>query len=257
MDRQQYNRDLINGKSTSIGTPSLATQCKLPQLNTAQITAASFNAGITSTAYASTYPSVPFYLTDRNPDGVPYVTQKDSVGATGSMSLFTFTKLPFLVANTTAISFGTLKLFTFPFGRFSINGGSLIFTTVDASRSDLTFAQASSVAGTVIAAGGSGDFSFGTTGTTDSTLNSTDVDLVASTGFIDPFVAGVGNNLATPGLVLNGPTEFNGSTTATSGTAKSGNLNVIIDDADVSDASSHMLLLTGYLRIYTVFLGDF
>src|SRR4051812_7688766 len=89
----------INGKRTSVGTPNISTDAKVLQMNTASITAASFNSSISSTAYASTVPAIPYYFTDRGPGGVQYVTQKDAVGANGSMSLFTFTKLPFLVAN--------------------------------------------------------------------------------------------------------------------------------------------------------------
>jgi hypothetical protein len=251
---QDYN---VNGKALSVGTPNEATAYKAPQLNTASITAGSFNSGITSTAYASTSPAIPFFLTDIGPGGAPYVQINQSVGVSVTMTQLTFTKLPFLVSNATGISFGTLKLLTFPFGRFSLNGGSLIFTSVDASRSDLCFARGSSTAATVIDAAFSGDISLGTTGTTDATLNSTDVDILASTALLDPAVAGVTNNLATPAAVLNGPTEFDGSTTTTTGTAKSLNLNIIIDDEDVADASSHMLLLTGFLRIYTSWLGDF
>ncbi len=257
MNLQGLQKYFTNGKGVSVGTPNEATLYKLPQLNTAQITTASYNAGATTTSYAGTTPAIPFYLTDRNPDGIPFVKCEQAKGAGVDMTLLTFTKLPFIVANTTGASFGKLKLLTMPFGRFSYNGGSCIFTSVDWSRSDLTFVQTTATAGTVLGATGSGDFSVGTTGTTDATLSTTDVDIVASTAFLDPFVAGVGNNLATPGAVLNVPTEFDGSTTTTSGTAKSVNLNIIVDDADDTNADSHMILLTGFLRIYTSWLGDF
>lgn len=256
---QQIGRDLVNGRSLSATDvsqgSSVAAQHKMPVLNTAQIVMGDFNSAVTFNAWTTvTGAKLPFYLTDRGATGVPYV--QIAQNPLNGLTLLTFTKLPFLVSNTTAISFGKLKLLTMPFGRFSINGGSCIFTRVDWA-TNYQAVQTTGVAGTVIGAGGSGDFSVGTTGTTDSTLSTTDVDIVASTAFIDPFVAGIGNNLATPGAVVNVPTEFDGSTTTTTGTAKSISLNVIVDDADVVDTNAGLIFLTGYLRLYTRWLGDF
>jgi hypothetical protein len=249
----------VNGKGPSVGSPNKATAFKLPQLNTGTIKPVTYNAGITYTAtdlWSRVPHSTGFTLTDRDPStGIPYVKINQAVGPHVSMTNLTFTKLPFIVSNTSAISFGTLKLLTMPFGRFAFHGGACIFTSIDWSNG-LSFVQTTGVAGTAIGTGGSGDFSLGTTGTTDSTINSTDVDIVASTAFLDPFVAGVGSNIATPGNVLNGPTEFDGSTTTTSGTAKTINLNVIVDDADVVDTNAGLMYLTGFLRIYTSWLGD-
>lgn len=235
-------------------TNAVVSQAKMPALNLASIVMGDFNAGVTFNAWTTVPGAIlPFTLTDRGPTGVPYV--KIAQCPFNGLTLLTFTKLPFLVANTTAKSFGKLKLLTMPFGRYSIHGGACIFTTVDWSV-NYQAAQTTGVAGTVIGATSSGDFSVGTTGTADSTLSTTDVDIVASTAFLDPAVAGITNNLATPGLVLNGPTEFDGSTTGTSGTAKTINLNVIIDDAGVADAAAGLIFLTGFLRIYTQYLGD-
>lgn len=255
----QAKRKVSGGKVSDTDTSqgsSIAAQAKLPILNAASIVMGDFNAGVTFNAW-TTIPGaiLPFKLTDLNPDGVPYVQIAYHPGNV-DMTLLTFTKLPFLVSNTSAISFGKLKLLTMPFGRFAICGGSCIFTSVNWAV-NYQAVQTTGVAGTVIGAGGSGDFSVGTTGTTDSTLNSTDVDIVASTALIDPFVLGVGSNIATPGAVVNVPTEFDGSTTTTSGTAKTINLNVIVDDADVVDTNAGLMFLTGYLRLYTQFLGDF
>lgn len=241
------------GRGVSVGTPNEASALKLPQLNTASITAASFNAGVTG-AGITAFTMMPFFLTDPGPGGAPYVKCEQVPGAVQT-TILTFNRLPFLVSNTSAISFGKLKLLTMPFGRFSINGGSMVFTQIDWSANN-SVVQTTGAAGTVIGAGGSGDFSLGTTGTADSTLSSTDVDIIASTAFIDPFVAGIGNNVATPGVVLNTPVEFAGDTTATSGTAKTINLNIIVDDADVVDTNAGLMYLTGYLRLYTSWLGD-
>ncbi len=256
---QALSKYLVNGLPiSSVDTSQGSTpqaQDKMPVLNTASIVMGDFNSAVTYNAWTTVPGAIlPFSLTDRGPSGIPYV--QISQCPLNGLTLLTFTKLPFLVSNTTAISFGKLKLLTMPFGRYSINGGSCIFTEVNWA-TNYQAVQTTGVAGTVIGATGSGDFSVGTTGTTDSTLSSTDVDIVASTAFIDPFVAGVGNNLATPGAVLNGPTEFDGSTTTTSGTAKTVNLNIIVDDADVVDTNAGLMFLTGYLRIYTRWLGDF
>lgn len=256
---QQIGRDLVTGRKlsdtdTSQGT-TVAAQHKMPVLNAASIVMGDFNSAVTFNAWTTALGAIlPFKLTDRNAQGVPYV--QIAQNPINGLTLLTFTKLPFLVSNTTAKSFGKLKLLTMPFGRFSINGGSCIFTSVDWS-TNYQAVQTTGVAGTVIGATSSGDFSVGTTGTADSTLSTTDVDIVASTAFLDPAVAGVTNNLATPGAVVNVPTEFDGSTTTTSGTAKTINLNVIIDDAGVADTQAGLIFLTGYLRIHTRWLGDF
>lgn len=261
MDSLSYRakRKVLGGKVSDTDTSqgsSIAAQAKLPILNAASIVMGDFNSAVTFNAW-TTIPGaiLPFKLTDLNPDGVPYVSITQEPGNI-DMTLLTLTKLPFLVSNTTGISFGKLKLLTMPFGRFAICGGSAIFTTVNGT-TNYQAVQTTGAAGTVIVVGFSGDFSVGTTGTTDSTLNSTDVDIVASTAFLDPAVLGVTNNLATPGAVVNVPTEFDGSTTTTSGTAKTINLNVIIDDEDVADTHAGLLFLTGFIRIYTCWLGDF
>lgn len=251
-----------SGKGVSVGSPNEASAYKLPQLNTAQITGVSFNALITATAASITTicPQIPFYLTDRNPDGVPYVKCEQAKGSAVDMTLLTFTKLPFLVTNTADVSMGSLKLLTPPKGRIAYNGGTLIFTEVNWA-TNYSFVQTTGVAGTVMTAGGSGDFSLGTTIPTSAATGqvvstpSTGNDIVAKTALIDPFVAGVGNNLATPGAVLNGPTEFNNSTTAAA--SHSVFLNIQVDSGDATATNANVIFLTGYLRLYTSWLGDF
>lgn len=151
-------------------------------------------------------------------------------------AILTLTALPITVANTTGASFGSVKLFDFPAGRIRIEGGTVNFTSVN-------------WAGTTIVATGSGDYSLGTTATADATLNSTDVDLVASTALLDPFVAGVGTGV---GGVFVKDTEFDGSSTA-----KDVYLNMIIDDADVEDAGSAIVLVTGIIHFHCAYGGDY
>lgn len=246
----------VNGLGVSTGTPNVANLQKGIELNTASIVMGDFNSAVTFNAWTTVAGAIlPFTLTDRNASGDPYCVFKQVIGPSGNWAQWTLSKLPFLVSNTSAISFGKLKLGTFPFGRFSIDGGIAVFSRIDWS-TNYQAVQTTGVAGTVIGAAGSGDFSIGTTGTSDSTLSTTDVDLVASTAFIDPFSSGIGSNTATPGAFVKS-TEFDGSTTTTSGTQKTINLNVIVDDADVVDTNAGLMFLTGVIRMHWSYLGDF
>lgn len=162
-----------------------------------------------------------------------YVTAKYVPGPLRRVIL-TLTALPVTVANTTGISFGSKQLLDFAQGRILIDGGTC----------DLTFTWT----GESIAAGGSGDFSIGTTATADATLSTTDVDLMASTAMLDPAVLGVATG---KGIFVKG-TEFDGTTTA-----KDAFLNVIIDDADVSDLDTDTVLVSGTITLNVAHLGDY
>ncbi len=149
-------------------------------------------------------------------------------------SVLTLSDTPVTVANTTGSSFGGVKLYDFPAGRMLVLGVT----------ADLTF----NWDGTDIAADGSGDFSMGTTITADATLAGTDVDLLPSTGLLDPFVAGVGTGTG----ALAAAAQFDGTATA-----KDLNLNIIIDDADVADGASDIVLVSGTVRVTWINLGDY
>lgn len=149
-------------------------------------------------------------------------------------TVLTLTSTPVTVGNTTGASFGGVKLYDFPAGRILIHGVT----------ADLSF----NWDGTDIAAAGSGDVSLGTTITADATLDGTDVDLLPSTAMTDPFVAGVG---AAAGALASSA-QFDGTTTA-----KDANLNIIIDDADVADAASDVVLVTGTITLTWTNLGDY
>jgi hypothetical protein len=138
------------------------------------------------------------------------------------------------VGNTTGVSFGGAKLFDFPAGRILVMGATANLS-FDWSASD-------------IAAAGTGDFSLGTTITADATLNGTDVNLLPSTGLLDPFVDGVGTGSG----ALAASAQFDGTATAIDC-----NLNLIIDDADVEDATEDVVLVTGTVTLTWVNLGDY
>lgn len=145
-----------------------------------------------------------------------------------------FNAVPVTVANTTGASFGSVKIADFIAGKVHIFGGKANFTRIDWS-------------GTDIAATGSGDFSIGTTATADASLATTEVNILASTAMLDPFVAGIGNG---SGSFAAGAT-YDGT-----GTAIDLYLNVIIDDADVADAASDVVLFTGTVKFAGVYLED-
>lgn len=168
-----------------------------------------------------------------------YVTAKYIPGPTQRVIL-TFASLPVAVANTTGASFGSIQLLDFAQGRIRIEGGTC----------DLTVNWADSAAGDgeLIALDGSGDASIGTTATADATLATTDVDIMASTAMLDPFVAGVGT---LKGLLVK-DTEFDGTATA-----KDAFLNVIIDDADVADTDNAIIYISGTLIMDAVWSGDY
>lgn len=149
-------------------------------------------------------------------------------------SVLTLASTPVTVANTTGASFGGVKLYDFPEGRILILG----------TTANLSFNWAD----TDIAATGSGDFSLGTTITADATIDGTDVNLLPSTGLTDPFVAGVGVGKG----ALAASVHIDGT-----GGAIDANLNIIIDDADVEDAASDIVLVSGTVTISWINLGDY
>lgn len=149
-------------------------------------------------------------------------------------TVLSLTATPVTVANTTGASFGGVKLYGFPAGRILVLGVTADLS-MDWSASD-------------IVATGSGDFSMGTTITTDATLDGTDVNLLPSTGMLDPFAAGVG----TAKGALAASAQFDGTSTAIDA-----NLNIIIDDADVDNAASDIVLVTGTVKLTWINLGDY
>ncbi len=162
------------------------------------------------------------------------VTASETGNAVVHKTTLTLASTPVTVANTTGASFGGVKLYDFPAGRILILG---VTTT-------LTF----NWAGQDIAADGSGDFSLGSTITADATLDGTDVNMLPSSAMLDPFVAGVGTGTG----ALAASAQLDGTATAIDM-----NLNLIIDDADVADAASDIVLVSGTVTCTWVNLGDY
>lgn len=153
-----------------------------------------------------------------------------------------FAALPVVTGNTTGASFGSKQVFTFPAGRIRVDNVNAYFDLI-------TFNTAAGATGD-IDGGGSGDFSMGSTASADATLGGTDVDLLPSTAMLDPFVTGVGRSNAWGTLAA--AAIFDGTSTPLSLY-----LNVIIDDADVSDgAANDNVYFTGYAKITWTFYGD-
>lgn len=140
------------------------------------------------------------------------------------------------VANTTGISFGNVKIFDFPKGRILVLGCVL---------QDLTVGLTNAGNVTPIDAADGGDVSLGSTGTSDSTLNGTDVDLLPSTS-IDPLSGGIA------GAALAAHAVFDGTTTPLDMY-----LNMIIDDADVGDGASDVLEISGIIVVTWINLGSY
>jgi hypothetical protein len=164
--------------------------------------------------------------------GTGVLAVEDGIAGAIQQTTLKFTDLVVTVANTTGASFGSQKIYDFPQGRIHLLGG----------RANLTL----NWAGTDIAAAGSGDFSLGTTATADATLGGTDVDLMASTALLDPFVLGIGTgkgNLVTS-------TAFDGTATAIDMF-----LNIIIDDADVDDADTDPVTIDGTITFSWINYG--
>lgn len=151
-------------------------------------------------------------------------------------TVLTLTNVPVTVGNTTGISFGGTKIYDFPAGRILILGSVLSNLTFDLSHED----NATPISGTM-----GGDISVGTTAPSDGTLTNEDVDLIPSTS-IDPISSGVA------GAALAASAQLDGT-----GTAKDAFINVLIDNADVADGASDVILVNGTLTLIWCLLGDY
>lgn len=133
----------------------------------------------------------------------------------------------------TALGFGTAVLGDLPEGNILFLGGIsyLQFFTADTDAS----------------ATWDGDYSIGTTATADTTLNSTDADLIvsspigAATARLSPVARGEGSTV----------NMFNN----TDGSLEL-NLNVITDDNAITDSLAATFTVNGYVELVYIVLGD-
>lgn len=156
-----------------------------------------------------------------------FITASDEGVGNFHRTKLVIARLPITVANTTGISFGNVLLGSFPQGRI------LVRETVV---KDLLYGLTNAGNATPIDAADGGDFSLGTTGTADATLNSTDVNVLASTSY-DPLSTAV----SAIGIIN---AAFDGRSTPVSLY-----FNAIIDDADVADAASDILEINGTIWV--------
>jgi hypothetical protein len=140
------------------------------------------------------------------------------------------------VGNTTGVSFGGTKIYDFPDGRILVLG---------AVATDISFDLTDAGNVTPIDDTMGGDIAVGTTAPDDGSLTGTDVDLIPSTS-IDPISGGV------TGSPLASSAQFDGT-----GTAKDAFFNILIDDADVADGASDVILVSGTVTIHWINLGNY
>jgi len=150
-------------------------------------------------------------------------------------SVITLSDVSVTVGNTTGVSFGGTKILDFPEGQIYV-----LAAWAEGATFDLT--DAGNV--TPIDSADGGDISYGTTVAGDGTLTGTDVDIVPSAS-IDPISGGAA------AARLAAAATFDGTATA-----KDVYVNVLIDDADVGDGASDVILVSDVLHIVWVYGGD-
>lgn len=138
------------------------------------------------------------------------------------------------VGNTTGVSFGGVKLYTFPSGLIYVGGSSIV---------DLTYGFGNAGNATPIDSADGGDVSLGTTVAGDGTLSAADVNIMASTS-VDPLSGGLTAGVATASVQ-------DGTSTAVAAW-----LNQLIDDADVGDGASDVLEVDFVITLLWTQLGD-
>jgi hypothetical protein len=166
------------------------------------------------------------------------VTAVESGNGAVHKTVLTLADTPVTVGNTADISTGSALLYTFPAGIIQVLGAVSSGVTPD-------YTDAGNV--TPIADGMGGDYAFGTTGAAenDQDMTGTDVDLIPSTSQ-DPIQTAVGGHL------LAVPALFDGHTTPAAVF-----LSFLIDNADVADTASDVVLFSGTLTLVWANVGDY
>lgn len=168
--------------------------------------------------------------------GTAAATAIESAAGIIRQTLLTLSDVPVTVGNTTGVSFGSQLVYTFPEGRILLLGatmGGISFDLTDEG-------NATPIDDTM-----GGDVSLGSTAAGDGTLTGADVDIIPATS-IDPISAGI------TGAALAASAQFNGTTTPVPVY-----LNVLIDDADVADTASDVILVSCLVTLTWVNLGDY
>lgn len=163
-------------------------------------------------------------LTDTNSTTI---TQTGQIIRRATLTVTTNTTV--IIDGSSGDGWGTVQVGTFPEGQIQVLGFVATGVTMTGDGGDLSITNAG------------GDFSFGTTGTSDATLDSTDVNLCPSTS-CDPLQTAVSGMLAS-GAVFDGTT-----------TAVPIYMNWKVDDADVAGASTNAVTATA--SITYINLGD-
>lgn len=175
-------------------------------------------------------------------DDTPVGTPADQVTAVENRfgpfhrSTLILDDVPVTVGNTTGVSFGGTKILDFPESRLLILGATIADVAFDLTHADND---------TPIDGADGGDVGVGTTVVADGTMTGTDQDIIPATS-IDP----ISNGLA--GAALAASAQFDGTTTPVDVY-----FNILIDDADVGDGASDVVLVSATLSIAWVDLGDF
>jgi len=157
------------------------------------------------------------------------VTVVESGDGVVHKSVLTCAATPISVVGASGVGFGGVKIYTFPEGRILVLGVTASLE-VDVLASNLEAADG-------------GDYGIGTAIVGDADLgDATDIDLCPSTS-IDPIGTAVG-------AALVASAHFDGT-----GTAKTVNLNLLIDDGDIGGTEA--VGMTGTVTLSWVNLGDY
>jgi hypothetical protein len=171
--------------------------------------------------------------------GLPYSNKRGNPTAVPQVRRVTYPvnnlEITVTAGASTALGFGTVVLGDFPEGNILYLGGIsyLQFSTAD----------------TDALAAWDGDYSLGTTATADTTLDGTDVNLVASSA-IGPATARV-SPVARGASAADASEVFNN----TDGTLEI-NLNMITDDNSITDSLAATFTVNGYVELVYIVLGD-
>lgn len=173
------------------------------------------------------------------PKGLPYSNRRGDPAASQNVRIVTYPvnalEVTVTAGASTAKGFGTVVLGDFPEGNILFMGGIsyLQFSTTDTDAITTW----------------DGDYSLGTTATADTTLDSTDVNLIASSP--------IGAATARVSPVARGASAADASEVFdnTDGSLEI-NLNVITDDDSITDSLAATFTVNGYVKLVFAVLGD-